>query len=180
MNERMWFIRLAALWAVAFLLPVLPFTARIPYGPYLLVPLLIAARGLSRPGPLAVSMGLPLFLYEVIFHLPLGILLAPFVIMSVIHLFLAQVIRFEQRIPEGATVLSVLFGLGIFLWWHVGMVVLSSVWDAWVIRDEASWRAVWTLWRGQNLYEVIALCAVFLAFMSPWRSTSPRTGVFPI
>lgn len=124
---------IALLWTLAFIVPAFAVGIPIPHAPYVLIPVLAMSAGLSDRHAfrrVIVWAGL-VALYELIYHVPAGMLVGPVLFMTLMHVIVARVIRVEsgserQQLSMSTIIRSVI-GL---LAWTGGLVMCSVLWGA--------------------------------------------------
>jgi hypothetical protein len=162
------------LWLVVFVLPAVSAGFALPYGPYVLVPALVATDGVSAR---KMSFWLVLtFLYELLYRVPIGVLVVPILCLALIHAAIVSLIQFGSTrnvdyIGSGFVVRTI----GVALLWAVGMVMLSAVWSALVLGGPSfsptMLKLVWLQARTGGL----ALAAILISLVA-LRVVRPHHG----
>jgi len=170
------------LWVIAFLLPAVSFGIVLPHSLYVLIPVLAAVDGLTGRGSFrrfVVWLGL-IFLYEMVYQLPLGVLVIPVMLMGVVHVPLSRLVRLETRMSSEHTGAAfVVQALTVASLWVVGMVITStfvgSLYDA---SHVFSWDAlvvVW--WHGRVALYAFGMVSVTVLLLSGARFGRRRVDV---
>jgi len=137
------------LWVLAFIVPAFTFGFPVPHAPYVLVPALAVSIGLSDPHALRrvlLWIGLVL-LYELVYHVPVGMLAGPVAIMSVAHVVSSRVIRMESASRTRTSFSALLRAVTGATIWVVGLIGLSTAWGA-LLYDMGglSWTSLYAVW----------------------------------
>lgn len=149
------------LWTAAFLIPSLMFGVPVPHTPYVLIPALAAVDGLAdRFAFRRVLLWLVLvFLYEITYSLPTGVLTVPVLTMALVHVGASRMIRMESLsdalVGQAVRIkpLALMRSIGIALVWMGGLIILSAVWGSAVASGALfSWQAVFAVWWFQGAF----------------------------
>jgi len=119
-------------WLIVFLAPTISFGYPLPYGVFLLIPVLVVVDGLGT-GRLLVWIGLTV-LFELFFRVPLGMLSGPILVLAGIQSVLRRGIRLEARafgISGPSLLARRLLLCGV---WTAGMIVFSAL-MGWFVYD---------------------------------------------
>lgn len=158
----------AILWAAAFIIPSFSLGMPVPHAPYVLIPALAVAVGfVDRHALRRVMIWLGLILlYELVYHIPVGMFAVPVAAMVVFHRASARIFRMEPTSVSGhasfPAFFRVLWGASV---WVLGLIVLSALWGAVVgTMPSVSFASLYTVWwyHGVLLNTVLGVSVVLV------------------
>lgn len=138
------------LWAAAFIVPSFIIGVPLPAAPYVLIPALAVTYGFTDRHAvrrILLWIGLVLF-YELVYHIPTGVLALPVAAMAILHVVSARVFRIEPKsVPEYFSLISLTRKYAGGLIWMFALILLS----AWLGNKisgmpAVSPRALYTVW----------------------------------